>query len=138
MNDRLSISCRLQCMVCGLASLQVVCLFGCCNAAQTPTHLALVFDIMLGGSLQFYLKKNGRFSLDQARFYAAEVWLVGLCELMRFLCVCTLCVLCVCLPACPLPTVLIHFCLLRPIVVCIHRSHSVSSICRTMGLSTVT
>eukprot|EP00750_Incisomonas_marina_P033176 INCI9600.1.p1 GENE.INCI9600.1~~INCI9600.1.p1 ORF type:complete len:769 (-),score=127.13 INCI9600.1:1820-4126(-) len=40
---------------------------------QTPTHLALVFDIMLGGSLQFYLKKNGRFGLDQARFYAAEV-----------------------------------------------------------------
>ena len=40
---------------------------------QSPTHLSLVFDIMLGGSLQFYLKRNGRFEFDQARLYAAEV-----------------------------------------------------------------
>jgi len=49
---------------------------------QTPTHVALVFDIMLGGSLQYYLKKEGCFFQGRAQFYAAEIAL-GLQHLHR-------------------------------------------------------
>eukprot|EP01006_Ploeotia_vitrea_P047889 TRINITY_DN67174_c5_g3_i1.p1 TRINITY_DN67174_c5_g3~~TRINITY_DN67174_c5_g3_i1.p1 ORF type:complete len:650 (+),score=379.44 TRINITY_DN67174_c5_g3_i1:134-2083(+) len=46
-------------------------------ALQDENTLYLIMDLMLGGDLKFHLINAGRFSLERARFYAAEV-LLGL------------------------------------------------------------
>lgn len=40
-------------------------------AFQTPLHVFLVLDLMMGGDLTYHLR-NGVFSLEQARFYTAR------------------------------------------------------------------
>ena len=41
-------------------------------AFQTPAKVYLVMDFVNGGELFFHLKREGRFSEDRVRFYAAE------------------------------------------------------------------
>lgn len=43
------------------------------NEFQTDTKLYFVMDFLNGGELFFHLKKEGRFTENKARFYAAEV-----------------------------------------------------------------
>lgn len=52
----------------------VVCLK---YAFTTPTDLYLILDLMQGGDLGFHLSKKGRFSVEEARYYAART-LLGL------------------------------------------------------------
>lgn len=40
---------------------------------QDEDYLYIVMDLMLGGDLKFHLINDGRFELERARFYAAEV-----------------------------------------------------------------
>lgn len=44
-------------------------------AFQTKTKLYLVMDFVNGGELFFHLKRSKQFSVDRARFYAAEILL---------------------------------------------------------------
>lgn len=46
-------------------------------ATQDEHTLYLIIDLMVGGDLKFHLNKEGRFSVERSRFYAAEV-LLGL------------------------------------------------------------
>ena len=46
-------------------------------AVQDEHTLYLIIDLMVGGDLKFHLNKEGRFTLQRSRFYAAEV-LLGL------------------------------------------------------------
>ena len=46
-------------------------------ATQDDHTLYLIIDLMVGGDLKFHLNKEGRFSVERSRFYAAEV-LLGL------------------------------------------------------------
>lgn len=40
---------------------------------QTPKKLYFLMDFLNGGELFFHLKKEGRFTENKAKFYAAEV-----------------------------------------------------------------
>ncbi len=42
-------------------------------AFQTPDKLYLILDYVNGGELFFHLKKNGKFSEERVKFYAAEI-----------------------------------------------------------------
>jgi len=50
---------------------------GLMYATQDDHTLYLIIDLMVGGDLKFHLNKEGRFSVERSRFYAAEV-LLGL------------------------------------------------------------
>mmetsp|Transcript_25928 Transcript_25928/g.19545 ORF Transcript_25928/g.19545 Transcript_25928/m.19545 type:complete len:106 (+) Transcript_25928:230-547(+) len=48
-------------------------------AFQTPTKLYYVMDFLNGGELFTHLRREGKFSEDRARFYAAEILLAINC-----------------------------------------------------------
>lgn len=48
-------------------------------AFQTPDKLYFVIDFLNGGELFYHLRKEGKFSEERTRFYAAEIVLALEC-----------------------------------------------------------
>lgn len=73
---------------CTLTERRVLALSGGCHfltnlyaTFQTAERLYFVMEFVDGGDLMFHIQKQRRFTMDQARFYTAEIclglWCVG-------------------------------------------------------------